>query len=60
MDNCSSTSSCMSFVFLRTHGLTVENSLCRKGEQTACKERSIVCAQKFPKKVRSSTTIQLS
>lgn len=33
--------------------------ICRKGEKTACKENSDVCADKFPKKVRSSTTIQL-
>ena len=33
--------------------------ICRKGEKTACKESSDVCADKFPKKVRSSTTIQL-
>jgi hypothetical protein len=33
--------------------------ICRKSEKTACKESSNVCADKFPKKVRSSTTIQL-
>ena len=34
--------------------------ICRRGEKTACKEDSDICADKFPKKVRSSTTVQLS
>jgi hypothetical protein len=34
--------------------------ICRRGEKTACKERNSVCADKFPKRVRSSMTFQLS
>jgi|SRR6266850_3105239 len=34
--------------------------LSRKGEKTACKENSRICAEKFPQQVRSFTTFVLS